>query len=106
MIGLALSLLWVLMLMLMGPLNMLPHYLAVSMITLLLFGLDKRRALTGARRVPEALLHGFELLGGWLGAFLGAQMFRHKVRKVEFMTRLYGITALHFLGYGGWLILA
>ncbi len=106
MIGVSLSFVWVLLLMLQGPLNMLPHYLAVSMLTLLLFGLDKRRAIMGTRRVPEVLLHGFELLGGWLGAFIGAQMFRHKVRKTEFMARLYGITALHFLLYGAWLLTA
>lgn len=48
-------------------------------------GLDKRAAIRGRRRVPEARLHGLELVGGWPGAIVGMLVFRHKIRKASYL---------------------
>jgi uncharacterized membrane protein YsdA (DUF1294 family) len=48
------------------------------------YGLDKRRAANGGRRVSEHTLHLLALLGGWPGAWLGQRQFRHKTKKVSF----------------------
>jgi len=68
------------------------------------FGLDKRRAERGERRVSERTLHLLELLGGWPGALLAMQVFRHKRRKPEFFWITYAIAFGHFLGLSVWLI--
>ena len=60
-------------------------YLAsLSVGAFLLFGVDKARARTGARRIPEADLLGVALLGGGVGAWFGMRAFRHKTRHGRF----------------------
>lgn len=59
------------------------------------YGLDKRRAAAGGRRVSERTLHGLALLGGWPGALLGRRYFRHKTRKVPFFIAFWAVVALH-----------
>lgn len=43
-------------------------------------GLDKNRAIQGARRIPEARLFFLAFLGGAMGGWLGMRAFRHKTR--------------------------
>jgi uncharacterized membrane protein YsdA (DUF1294 family) len=77
----------------------LPPWLAVyaiaSLVTFLAYGLDKRRAQRGGRRVPEATLHLLELCGGWPGALVAQQVFRHKRRKARYLAAFAAIVALH-----------
>ena len=65
-------------------------YAVMSAITAAVYFADKRLAVRGARRVPEARLHALELLGGWPGALVAQHVFRHKNRKPSF----YGVTWL------------
>jgi uncharacterized membrane protein YsdA (DUF1294 family) len=60
----------------------------VNVATVLLFWKDKRRALAGQWRVPEADLIFLAMLGGTPGAFLARRWFRHKTRKEPFTTKL------------------
>ena len=46
---------------------------------------------------PEVRLHLFELLGGWPGALVAQQAFRHKTRKLSFQLVFWGIVLLHQL---------
>ncbi|WP_298440301.1 DUF1294 domain-containing protein [uncultured Ferrimonas sp.] len=96
MLGWSLVLLWALLLVLIGPLPLLPLYLAISLLTLLLYGLDKQRAIRQQRRVAENTLQLFALLFGWPGALAARQMFRHKTQKQPFTAILYVIVAGHF----------
>lgn len=70
-------------------------YALMSAITFVVYALDKSRAARGGWRVREANLHALALLGGWPGALLAQQTFRHKRRKVGFMLITLLIVALH-----------
>ena len=68
-------------------------YGAVSLLTILFYGIDKSAAKKEKRRVSEAKLHILSLLGGWPGALLAQQIFKHKRSKSSFM-RVYWVTVL------------
>ncbi|MCA9215512.1 MAG: DUF1294 domain-containing protein [Planctomycetales bacterium] len=56
-----------------------------SVVSFLLYGIDKHRAMHDSRRrIPERTLHQVDLFGGWLGGLLGRRVFRHKTQKVSF----------------------
>ncbi len=55
-------------------------YAAISVITFVLYGTDKRKAIRGARRIPERVLLGFSFCGGAVGGLLGMSAFRHKTK--------------------------
>ncbi len=66
----------------------------INALTALRFWQDKRRAIAGVRRIPEADLLGMALIGGSPGAFAARRMFRHKTRKEPFSTYLMLIMAI------------
>ncbi|MDR6961941.1 uncharacterized membrane protein YsdA (DUF1294 family) [Pseudomonas brassicacearum] len=70
-------------------------YGVVSAVAFLLYWSDKRKARTDAWRTPENVLHAVELAGGWPGALLAQQVFRHKTRKVSFQMAFWFIVLLH-----------
>ena len=51
----------------------------------ILMGVDKRRAIRHAWRIPEAHLFGCAILGGSLGSILGMYTFRHKTKHWYFV---------------------
>ena len=63
--------------------------------TMLRFWQDKRRAIAGARRIPEADLLALAMIDGSAGALLARQWFRHKTRKEPFSTLLQIIAMVH-----------
>ncbi len=77
-------------------------YLGLSIVTMLLYATDKRRAVTGEWRVSEASLQLLALMGGWPGAILAQLLFRHKTRKVSFQLFFWGIVAVH-VAFWTWL---
>jgi len=56
----------------------------ISVITYLLYALDKTSAVSGAWRISENTLHFFSLIGGWPGAFVAQRRLRHKTVKTSF----------------------
>jgi uncharacterized membrane protein YsdA (DUF1294 family) len=74
-------------------------YAAMSVATLAAFCLDKRAARRGGARIPETTLHVMELLGGFPGALLGQQVFRHKTSKGSYVFALWVIIAVHALAW-------
>ncbi|MDU8498905.1 DUF1294 domain-containing protein [Pseudomonas syringae] len=82
--------------------------LALTVMSLLAFVLyrhDKRQAGNGGQRTPENVLHATELLGGWPGALLAQQVFRHKTRKVSFQIMFWLIVLAHQVLWLDWLFL-
>jgi uncharacterized membrane protein YsdA (DUF1294 family) len=74
--------------------------LLINLWTIWLFRQDKRRAVAGARRIPESNLLGLAAIGGTPGAFLARRLFRHKTRKQPFSTNLMVIAALQCAAIG------
>lgn len=75
------------------PLAVMWLYLGLSVVTYLFYYLDKRAAKRDAQRTPENTLHLLSLLGGWPGAFMAQERFRHKSSKVEFR-RVFWVTVV------------
>ena len=76
---------------------------AASIITFLLYGLDKALAKMNSWRVPEVALHGLALVGGFPGGWAGRSLFRHKTQKGFFIFILVLSTLIH-AGLVYWLI--
>lgn len=72
-------------------------YTFLSALTILFYAIDKKRALTSRWRIPETYLHLLEALGGWPGALLAQNDFRHKTTKPSYRRVLWSIVALHGL---------
>ena len=77
-------------------------YLALSLLSLLLYGKDKWAAGRRWRRTRERTLHLLAVAGGWPGALYAQQLFRHKSAKRSFrrmfwFTVLLNICALGYL---------
>lgn len=70
-------------------------YPLASLVRLLLYWQDKQQARTQAWRTPEKVLHASELCGGWPGALVAQQLFRHKTRKVSYQATFWVIVMLH-----------
>jgi uncharacterized membrane protein YsdA (DUF1294 family)/cold shock CspA family protein len=84
------------------PLAVFAIYLVASIFCFLAYGTDKRAATNGTWRTPESSLLFLGLLGGWPGAIVGMQVFRHKTRKASFralfwVTVVVNIAAFIFL---------
>lgn len=60
------------------------HLCLINIVTFIAYGVDKRAAVNGAWRIPEANLHSLEFLGGWIGAFIGQKFFHHKNKKKSY----------------------
>lgn len=70
---------------------------SVALLSLIAFAAcvwDKRQAIAGWPRVPEATLLGLALVGGSPGLLLGMALARHKTRKTAFLAPLAGIVLL------------
>lgn len=72
-------------------------YGLLSILLFVLYGLDKAQALAAGRRIPERVLHGLALFGGFPGGLLGRALFHHKTRKPFFLILLLGSAAIHVL---------
>ena len=66
------------------PFFVLGWQLLISLITFLMYAKDKSAAKKGKWRTTEATLHLFAVVGGWPGALLAQQAFRHKSKKLSF----------------------
>lgn len=72
--------------------------------TAIRFWQDKRRAIRGARRIPEADLLGLALIGGTPGAYVARHVLRHKTRKQPFSFHLHMIAVVQAGGVLGWFV--
>ena len=65
--------------------------LALNALTYWAYTVDKRRAQTGRRRLPEFYLHLLEFSGGWPGAWLAQRWVRHKCSKGSYQFAFWSI---------------
>lgn len=79
------------------------YYLVASLLSLIAYALDKSAAKRAAWRTQESTLHLLALAGGWPGALLAQQLFRHKSSKSAFR-RIFWLTVLINLAVLAWLV--
>ncbi len=77
----------------------------LNVATFCIWGMDKRRAQRGERRIRESDLLTLAAIGGTGGAYLGRRIFRHKSRKTSFSIRLHLVAAIQATALLGWLLL-
>ncbi len=61
------------------------YFIAINIIGFASMGIDKRKAVRSAYRIPEATLFAIALVGGSLGSTLGMHIFRHKTKHWYFL---------------------
>ena len=61
------------------------YVIIINLIGFFLMGIDKRKAIKRAFRIPEATLFLIAILGGSIGSILGMYTFRHKTRHWYFV---------------------
>ena len=66
------------------PLFVLVIYSISSLLTFILYWLDKRAAENGTQRTPESTLQLLSLVGGWPSGLFAQRIFRHKSTKKSF----------------------
>jgi len=74
-------------------------YVFMTPLTILYYAEDKRRALNHQWRISNFYLHCFEIMGGWPGALLAQNEYRHKLRRGSYQYGFWGIVALHLLAW-------
>jgi uncharacterized membrane protein YsdA (DUF1294 family) len=68
-----------------------------------MYAVDKSAARKGAWRIQESTLHLLSLAGGWPGALVAQQMFRHKTKKQSFRS-VFWLSVLVNTGVFVWLL--
>jgi uncharacterized membrane protein YsdA (DUF1294 family)/cold shock CspA family protein len=78
-------------------------YMAASLLTFIMYAIDKSAAQKGAWRTQESTLHLLSLVGGWPGALVAQQKLRHKSKKQSFRSAFW-LTVLMNCGLFIWLL--
>ncbi len=79
------------------PAWVLAIYGGASIISVVLYWQDKRAAIAGTWRIPEEQLHLLGLIGGWPGAVIAQNIFRHKTQKKHFVSYFWFTVLLNVL---------
>ncbi len=66
------------------PLFIIPIYIIMGIMTYFIYSEDKDMAINNERRTSEQSLLALSLFGGWVGALIAQQKFRHKTKKISF----------------------
>ena len=66
------------------PPTIIIFYIIMGIITYFAYSSDKSKAITKEYRTSEKSLHILSLAGGWMGAIIAQQKFRHKNKKSSF----------------------
>ena len=79
--------------------NKTPVYILIiwNIIVMLIYGIDKAKAKTGAWRVPEKTLIALALCMGAAGALIGMRVFHHKTRHKLFTVGVPACLVLNIL---------
>ena len=86
---------------------MLTYYLYIvgimSLITIIVYGIDKIKAVRGSWRISEATLFLFSFFFGALGGIFSMYVIRHKNRKIKFIILNWLFIIIH-IGLGVYLL--
>jgi len=71
------------------------YLVLVNLVSFVMYGIDKRKAIKDQWRIPEKTLLLAALVGGSLGAFVGMQIFHHKTKHWKFILGVPACMILH-----------
>ena len=74
-------------------------YLVASLLTFIMYAVDKSAAKKGTWRTQESTLHLLSLAGGWPGALIAQQKLRHKSKKQSFRSVFWITVLLNFVAF-------
>lgn len=74
-------------------------YAGLSVITFVVYAIDKSAARRKGPRTPERTLHLLALAGGWPGALLAQRWLRHKSAKASFRRVFWVTVVVNVLGF-------
>lgn len=73
------------------------YAVAVNVVSFIVMGVDKRKAIKRAWRIPESTLFVLAIIGGSLGSIIGMHLFHHKTRHWYFLYGMPVILALQII---------
>lgn len=73
------------------------YAVAVNVVSFIVMGVDKRKAIKRAWRIPESTLFVLAIIGGSLGSVIGMHLFHHKTRHWYFLYGMPVILALQII---------
>lgn len=76
-------------------------YIILSVVTFIVYALDKSAAEQHRWRIQEKTLHLLSLLGGWPGAWIAQRMLRHKTQKISFQIVYWATVGFNLAGLLG-----
>lgn len=82
------------------PNGILILYAITSLAAFAAYATDKAAAKNGSRRLSEKSMHLISVMGGWPGAYLGQETFRHKTQKKSFQIIYWITVVLNCVGVG------
>ena len=85
------------------PVEIFGLYVIASLITFLVYAMDKSAARQGNWRTQESTLHILSLIGGWPGALFAQEKLRHKSSK-RFFRAVFWLTVIVNCGAFLWLL--
>ena len=60
-----------------------------NLLIFFLYGIDKNRAMSGRWRISEQMLISLSFCMGAVGSIVGIFVFNHKIRKVDFILKVF-----------------
>lgn len=79
-------------------------YLVFSLITFILYRQDKLAAKSNAWRIKESTLLWLGLVGGWPGALIAQEKYRHKTSKSKFQLMFWITIVINYLALIWWVL--
>jgi uncharacterized membrane protein YsdA (DUF1294 family) len=76
-------------------------YVVMSVVAFAAYGIDKAAARGARQRISEQTLLMLGLFGGWPGALIAQQLFRHKTRKRSFRRAFWGTVVINVAAISG-----
>jgi uncharacterized membrane protein YsdA (DUF1294 family) len=73
---------------------MIYYLITINIITFIIFGIDKLKAIKKKNRIKNITLFTLSILGGSIGSLLGMYLFRHKTKTWYYV---YGIPSILIL---------
>lgn len=73
------------------------YLIIINILSFVLYGIDKLKAIKKKERISERTLILIGILGGSIGSITGMNIFRHKTKKLKFIISLPLILIIHII---------